>query len=42
MEKENFDYKFKLIIIGNSNTGKSCLLHYLIENERTFCQTSLY
>lgn len=24
---------FKLIIIGNSNTGKSCLLHHYIEGK---------
>ena len=33
MEKENYDYLFKFIIIGNSNSGKSCLLHYFIENK---------
>ena len=33
MEKDNYDYLFKFIIIGNSNSGKSCLLHYLIENK---------
>jgi len=33
MDKENYDNLFKFIIIGNSNTGKSCLLHYFIENK---------
>jgi len=30
--RENYDYLFKMIIIGNSSTGKSCLLHQFIEN----------
>jgi len=33
MERERFDYLFKFIIIGNTNTGKSCLLHYFLENK---------
>lgn len=31
-DKEHYDYLLKLIIIGDSGTGKSCLLHYLIEH----------
>ncbi|CAG9330275.1 unnamed protein product [Blepharisma stoltei] len=30
--EREYDYMFKVIIIGESGTGKSCLLHYLIEN----------
>ncbi|CAG9333250.1 unnamed protein product [Blepharisma stoltei] len=30
--ERDYDYMFKVIIIGESGTGKSCLLHYLIEN----------
>eukprot|EP01016_Furgasonia_blochmanni_P004713 TRINITY_DN1181_c0_g2_i2.p1 TRINITY_DN1181_c0_g2~~TRINITY_DN1181_c0_g2_i2.p1 ORF type:complete len:179 (+),score=26.45 TRINITY_DN1181_c0_g2_i2:70-606(+) len=33
MERDNYDYLFKFIIIGNTNTGKSCLLHYFLENK---------
>jgi GTPase Era involved in 16S rRNA processing len=33
MEKDQYDYLLKFIIIGNSNTGKSCLLHYFLENK---------
>jgi len=31
--KENYDYLLKMIIIGNSNTGKSCLLHQFLEKK---------
>ena len=30
--KKEYDYMLKVIIIGESGTGKSCLLNYLIEN----------
>mmetsp|Transcript_43841 Transcript_43841/g.50433 ORF Transcript_43841/g.50433 Transcript_43841/m.50433 type:complete len:206 (-) Transcript_43841:117-734(-) len=30
---EPYDYLFKLIIIGDSGTGKSCLLHNFLENK---------
>lgn len=33
MDKESYDYLFKFILIGNTNTGKSCLLHYFLENK---------
>ena len=33
MEKENYDYLLKLIIVGSSNIGKSCLLHHFLENK---------
>eukprot|EP01017_Pseudomicrothorax_dubius_P009509 TRINITY_DN1323_c0_g1_i15.p1 TRINITY_DN1323_c0_g1~~TRINITY_DN1323_c0_g1_i15.p1 ORF type:complete len:211 (+),score=32.18 TRINITY_DN1323_c0_g1_i15:132-764(+) len=33
MEKEQYDYLFKFIIIGSANTGKSCFLHYFLENK---------
>mmetsp|Transcript_62402 Transcript_62402/g.72589 ORF Transcript_62402/g.72589 Transcript_62402/m.72589 type:complete len:209 (-) Transcript_62402:28-654(-) len=33
MEREHYDYLIKFIIIGNSSTGKSCLMHYFIENK---------
>lgn len=33
MEKDQYDYLLKFIIIGNSNSGKSCLLHYFLENK---------
>lgn len=33
MEKESYDYLFKFILIGNTNCGKSCLLHYFLENK---------
>jgi len=29
---EDFDYLFKFIVIGDTGTGKSCLLHQFIEN----------
>ena len=38
MDREKYDYLFKFIIIGNSSTGKSCLLHYAISNK---CNLSL-
>eukprot|EP00055_Hartaetosiga_balthica_P000024 m.135471 g.135471 ORF g.135471 m.135471 type:complete len:210 (+) comp10032_c0_seq1:278-907(+) len=30
---ESFDFLFKFLVIGNANTGKSCLLHQFIENK---------
>lgn len=33
IQTEDYDYLLKFIIIGNSNTGKSCLLHYFLENK---------
>lgn len=33
MAEINYDYMFKIIIIGESGTGKSCLLHYFLENK---------
>eukprot|EP00164_Ancoracysta_twista_P003327 GFYU01004438.1.p2 GENE.GFYU01004438.1~~GFYU01004438.1.p2 ORF type:complete len:215 (+),score=41.92 GFYU01004438.1:173-817(+) len=32
-EAENYDYLFKFIVIGDTDTGKSCLLHQFIENK---------
>ncbi|OII77190.1 hypothetical protein cand_021720 [Cryptosporidium andersoni] len=32
-EKEQYDYLFKFIIIGDAGAGKSCLLHQFIENK---------
>ena len=32
MDNEHYDYLFKLIIIGNTNTGKSCLLYNFLED----------
>jgi len=31
-EKDQYDYLFKFIIIGDAGAGKSCLLHQFIEN----------
>eukprot|EP01017_Pseudomicrothorax_dubius_P005309 TRINITY_DN11310_c0_g1_i1.p1 TRINITY_DN11310_c0_g1~~TRINITY_DN11310_c0_g1_i1.p1 ORF type:complete len:242 (+),score=33.41 TRINITY_DN11310_c0_g1_i1:61-726(+) len=33
MDKDHYDYLFKFIVIGNANSGKSCFLHYLLENK---------
>merc|ERR1712000_34997 len=33
VEKENYDYLFKFIIIGDASTGKSCLLHQFIKGK---------
>ena len=30
---ENYDYLFKLILIGDSSVGKSCILQRLIDDE---------
>eukprot|EP00049_Salpingoeca_infusionum_P003480 m.66872 g.66872 ORF g.66872 m.66872 type:complete len:210 (-) comp12151_c0_seq3:337-966(-) len=30
---ESFDFLFKFLVIGNANTGKSCLLHQFIESK---------
>lgn len=30
---ERYDYLFKFIVIGDSNTGKSCILHRFIEKK---------
>lgn len=30
---DQYDYLLKFIIIGNSGTGKSCLLHYFLEGK---------
>ena len=32
MVDRDYDFMFKIIIIGESGTGKSCILHYLLEN----------
>eukprot|EP00414_Alexandrium_minutum_P003812 CAMPEP_0113820718 /NCGR_PEP_ID=MMETSP0328-20130328/1380_1 /TAXON_ID=39455 /ORGANISM="Alexandrium minutum" /LENGTH=236 /DNA_ID=CAMNT_0000788653 /DNA_START=117 /DNA_END=825 /DNA_ORIENTATION=+ /assembly_acc=CAM_ASM_000350 len=32
-EKDQYDYLFKFIIIGDAGAGKSCLLHQFIENK---------
>ncbi|TRY50014.1 Ras [Cryptosporidium tyzzeri] len=32
-EKEQYDYLFKFIVIGDAGAGKSCLLHQFIENK---------
>jgi small GTP-binding protein len=32
MAERDYDYMFKIIIIGESGTGKSCILHYLLES----------
>ncbi|KAH7649656.1 hypothetical protein FG379_000916 [Cryptosporidium bovis] len=32
-EKEQYDYLFKFIVIGDAGSGKSCLLHQFIENK---------
>ncbi len=31
--KEKFDYQFKIIIIGDTGVGKSCLLNRYLENK---------
>lgn len=36
MDKDEYNYLIKFIVIGNSGTGKSCLLHYFLENKCTF------
>lgn len=33
VEAEQYDYLFKFIIIGDSGTGKTCLLHHFIEGK---------
>lgn len=33
MEKDAYNYLVKFIVIGDSNCGKSCLLHYFLENK---------
>eukprot|EP01105_Mastigella_eilhardi_P004245 TRINITY_DN1564_c0_g1_i1.p2 TRINITY_DN1564_c0_g1~~TRINITY_DN1564_c0_g1_i1.p2 ORF type:complete len:108 (+),score=8.34 TRINITY_DN1564_c0_g1_i1:37-360(+) len=30
---ERFDFLFKFIVIGDTNTGKSCILHRFLENK---------
>lgn len=30
---EKYDYVFKFIIIGDTGTGKSCLLHQFVEGK---------
>lgn len=30
---ESYDFLFKFLVIGNANTGKSCILHQFIENK---------
>lgn len=30
---ETYDFLFKFLVIGNANTGKSCILHQFIENK---------
>jgi len=30
---ESYDYLFKFLVIGQANTGKSCLLHHFIESK---------
>ena len=32
MAESDYDYMFKVIIIGESGTGKSCILHQFLEN----------
>lgn len=43
--KDRYDFLLKFIIIGNSSSGKSCLLHYFLENKCTlpfrFCKFDL-
>ena len=31
--KEKFDYQFKIIIIGDTGVGKSCLLNRYLQNK---------
>ncbi|KAI8341452.1 hypothetical protein BC941DRAFT_416926 [Chlamydoabsidia padenii] len=33
MLSDTYDFLLKLLIIGNSGTGKSCLLHHFLENQ---------
>ena len=33
MSREDHDYLFKLILIGEAGSGKSCLLHYFVEGK---------
>lgn len=33
MADRDYDFMFKIIIIGESGTGKSCILHHLLENK---------
>lgn len=33
MDKDDYNYLIKFIVIGNSGSGKSCLLHYFLENK---------
>jgi len=36
MNKDEYNYIFKLIIIGDSNVGKSCYLNYFLKNKCNF------
>ena len=33
---DNIKYQFKIIIVGNTNTGKTCFLHQFIEKKCKF------
>ncbi|KAJ9112897.1 hypothetical protein QFC19_000452 [Naganishia cerealis] len=37
---EAYDYLFKVIVVGESGTGKSCLMHHFIHD--TFKENSLH
>ena len=36
---EKYDYTFKFIIIGDTGTGKSCILHQFVEGKGTSTRT---
>ena len=39
---EKYDYLFKFIIIGDTGTGKSCILHRFVENKCTRPRLTLF
>ena len=38
---DTFDFVFKFVVIGDSNVGKSCLMHHFIYNKCKFILNQL-